>query len=162
MTWPTSTVMPPVGLQFPPDEQFAYNRSGASRSQYAVLQHDVTESQTETTNSLPSHEESAYSNLITPVGAQASDASYVIQITDTVADNAKGRYLLRGYTRASVVATGALTVGTLLYAANGAITLTDTALSGGKPIARLAEAIAGAGTSTVDIQFNGWDGFSND
>ena len=102
------------GIGWFPDTQdiYAYNRTGSVVVKGDVEQLDLVASiATETTTYLPGPATSVFSNMVPPSAAAAADAwpsiaVYGVCLDDTIADDAVGKWRLRGICQAMVKRTG--------------------------------------------------------
>lgn len=91
------------GDQFASEYAWCFNRTGAALVAGQVVMLDFARTQTETTNSTPGSESSSMAN-VTPCTQAGVDAGFPVYVADeAIADNALGRFLIKGIREVAVL-----------------------------------------------------------
>lgn len=140
-----------------------WNRTGSTLAIGAVVQLDIGASPaTESTSKDPTavFGTSIWHNVVTPTTAGLKSGIFAIAL-ESIADNASGKFRLRGIVEALQFETsdGAVAVGDDLYAVNASVNLGTVATASAKVLGKAMDVIADADpASLATILFNGIEG----
>ncbi len=112
-----------LGDWMPKDEIKAFNRTGGTLNYGDVVALDLTGSDGDVSTyaeylATPNNEASPLANVIA-VGSAAASGWILLVAQETIADNAKGNFLLKGLTQVNVVGSSAVAIGGRLAPTSG-------------------------------------------
>ena len=153
---------PPFGTQpGPPDKAFIWNRSGATRAVGDVMQLDLAQTATETTNNLVGDTASGFANGVLGVALQQEYGIFFIVTGGSLVDNGSMQVHFSGIIDANVSGANAAALYEPLTVITAQDNLTSNVVTTEKIVGIVLVASAAGTEELIQILFDGWHGFGS-
>ncbi len=153
---------PPFGVQpGPPDKAFIWNRSGATRALGDVMQLDLGQTATETTNNLVGDTASGFANGVLSVELQREYGIFFIVTGGALGDNQLMQVHFSGIIDANVSGANAAALYEPLTVTAGQDNLDSDVVTTEKHLGIVLVASAAGTEELIQILFDGWHGFGS-